>query len=317
MGIKNKKIYTPNKTTNIQITKRDLKILHNIFIFRLIRTDQLLRLLKNEISYRMIRNRLNLLFHNGYIDRIKEPYKRNTFIINAINNKSINLLFDKKIIRKKTKTDFSEKNKKISSIFLQHTLFVADVMSKIINWCNKKKDLKFIGKEELFKNFSAETKKQKNPFMWEVKYFDPASEKNIFYRLAPDDFFGIEYLRKDKKIDRDFFFLEIDRGTMPIKRKKKEFNYKTSYYKKMFIYFQTFKKNKHIENFNINNFRVITITTSLDRIYNMILANRLINKTGSRLFLFTSFENFLKTKKIENIVFINGKGEHVKLYKKI
>jgi hypothetical protein len=68
--------------------------------------------------------------------------------------------------------------------------------------------------------------------------------------IIPDGLFALE---KDGIVD--YYFLEADRGTMPI----------LSIRKKMLGYMQFFRKGLHTKLFNIPHFRVLFVTTTLYR----------------------------------------------------
>ena len=59
--------------------------------------------------------------------------------------------------------------------------------------------------------------------------------------------------------------------------------------------------------FNIKNFRVLTVTSTQERIENMIAANEINNGEGSNLFLFTSQEAMETCESIFALQWHNGR----------
>jgi hypothetical protein len=79
--------------------------------------------------------------------------------------------------------------------------------------------------------------------------------------------------------------LEADRGTMPVIRKNLK---QTSFYKKLLAYYETWQQGLHAKQYHIKNFRVLTVTSSPERVENLIVANKQIGDGhGSPMFLFT------------------------------
>jgi len=79
-----------------------------------------------------------------------------------------------------------------------------------------------------------------------------------------------------------FFFLEADRGTMPVMRKNLS---QTSFYRKLLAYEATWAHDVHRGQFGFHRFRVLTVTASAERANSLVDAcSRL--KSGHGLFLF-------------------------------
>ena len=110
---------------------------------------------------------------------------------------------------------------------------------------------------------------------------------------APDALFGLHYLDRPEGRNRAYFFLEANRATMPIQRANVR---QTSFFRKMTAYYETWKQGIHTSVYGIKNFRVLTVTSSPERVENLIRANRgLPGGKGSRLFLFTDEASFRAT----------------------
>ena len=84
--------------------------------------------------------------------------------------------------------------------------------------------------------------------------------------IEPDYAFSL-YLPKVRR--RAFFLVEIDRGTMPVERYDLK---QTSILRKLLAYQTMWKSKRHTQHFDWRNFRVLFVTTSQERVDNMIAA---------------------------------------------
>src|ERR1019366_1552149 len=75
--------------------------------------------------------------------------------------------------------------------------------------------------------------------------------------LIPDRVFALEWGE-----NRAYFFLEADRGTMPITRENAS---QSSFHRKLLAYEATWTQNLHRTRFGFNRFRVLTVTTGANR----------------------------------------------------
>lgn len=103
--------------------------------------------------------------------------------------------------------------------------------------------------------------------------------------IVPDEVFGLHYLDKPGGRNRAYFFVEIDRGTMPITRSDIR---QTSFARKLMSHSDTHERKLHTERFGIKNFRVLTLTTSCDRITTMQQAweSEVSHRAPAGMFLF-------------------------------
>jgi hypothetical protein len=100
--------------------------------------------------------------------------------------------------------------------------------------------------------------------------------------ILPDRVFALEIPDGGGKHQRRYFFLEADRGTMPVKRRNLS---QTSFYRKLIAYEATWSQNLHRTRFGFNRFRVITVTTSTGRRNSLVDACSELER-GHGLFLF-------------------------------
>jgi hypothetical protein len=102
--------------------------------------------------------------------------------------------------------------------------------------------------------------------------------------VIPDKVFGLHFPDAPEGQNRAYFFLEADRGTMPVERKTFD---RTSFYRKLIAYHETWRQQIHTQHFGIKSFRVLTVTSGADRVRNIAAAAwKATNGKALRLFLF-------------------------------
>ena len=124
--------------------------------------------------------------------------------------------------------------------------------------------------------------------------------------IVPDWVFGIEVADKSGRKDTHWFFLEADRGTMPIVRE--DFD-RTSILRKLLAYEATWKQDIHQKRFQWNRFRVLTVTTNPQRVQGMIDACRQLNHARGS-FLFTDVQTIRRE---SDLLLLNWRTVHGKL----
>ena len=103
--------------------------------------------------------------------------------------------------------------------------------------------------------------------------------------VVPDLVFGLQLA----KAERRNFMVEIDRGTMPVRRSDPE---QTNFESKMRVYLAAHGAKQHERQFGWKNFRVLTVTTDRQRMRTMQTALREMHvprSAGPALFLFATF----------------------------
>ena len=100
--------------------------------------------------------------------------------------------------------------------------------------------------------------------------------------VVPDRVFALEYPDAAGQSQRAYFFLEADRGTMPVKRQTLS---QTSFNRKLLAYEATWAQKIHQRNLGIHRFRVLTVTTSVARVKSLVEACSELAR-GHGLFLF-------------------------------
>jgi len=236
----------------IQLTARDCEIIRHTFEHRFLRSSQIHALICG--SRQQLLRRLQRLYHHGFLDRPRaqiDYYRRGSqTMVYGVGNQGVKLLEDKFSIPRR-KVDWTAKNRSTNRYFLEHTLAVADVIIAFELACRRHGQMvKLVHAEEFFH--------------WTVQIRQPAATVSI--GVVPDQVFGLR--RKDKPTEIAWFFLEVDRATMPVERRSLK---QTSFARKLIAYHATWQQ-KLLKGFP--RFRVLTVTTSAERV------NRLVQECG-------------------------------------
>jgi hypothetical protein len=134
------------------------------------------------------------------------------------------------------------------------------------------------------------------PVQWWVKMAGGAR-----LGVVPDRVFALEYPDSAGRPERSYFFLEADRGTMPVVRKGLA---QTSFFRKLLAYEATWTNKVHQRHLGIQGFRVLTVTTIAGRGQRLLAACSQL-KRGHGLFLFT--DSSVLENDVFSAVWRNGK----------
>ena len=277
-----------------RLQERDKEIIKLVHKHRFLTSEHITALVSG--SRQGILRRLHLLFHDGYLDRPPEqilPYRQGSDpMVYGLGNKGADFLSQEYKIPR-GKVDWTSKNREVKTVFLKHALMVAHFMVALEAACRKHKAIRIIEPEEILVPLPGERKKQPNPFSWKVqtKREVNGAVRNLHFSMVPDKVFGLHLLNEPAGKNKTFFFLEADRATMPVKRAH---FFKTSFYKKMLGYWESWREDLFKKTFGFKNARVLTITTSQERIKSMIAAGKDVDDRGkgSRMFLFSQANRF-------------------------
>jgi hypothetical protein len=260
---------------SMQLTERDHEIIRLVYRHRFIRSPQIVALM-GESKQQLLR-RLQLLFHHGYLERPRTQldyyhHGGSHHIIYGLGDKSGALLKQEPTAGFQH-LSWSEKNRSVRRIFLEHAIFVSDVMVALELACRKSGNVRFLSDEEIARQSGKRLR-----FNWKVNV-----SATLKLGVIPDRVFGLEFLNKNGACERAYFFLEADRGTMPVMRRTL---FQTSFFRKLLAYEATWLQSIHRTRFGFHRFRVLTVTTSAERVKTLIDACSQL-KHAKGLFLFT------------------------------
>jgi hypothetical protein len=250
---------------------------------------------------------LQLLYHHGFLERpraqIDYYHKGGSHsMVYGIGNKGVTLL-KQELGLSFHGIHWGEKNRSVGRIFLEHALRVSDVMISIELACRKSGQIAFLPEDQL--PFPGEIAQGRQSFRWRVSI-----EGGLKLGVIPDRVFGLEYSDEAGNLDRAFFFLEADRGTMPVRRRNLA---QTSLYRKLLAYEATWSQSIHRKRFGFHRFRVLTVTSSAERLRSLVeVCSQL--KRGHGLFLFADRASFEKAADIFSLTWqIGRQGESTRL----
>ena len=279
----------------IHLTARDQKIIRLVNRHRFLHSSHILALLDG--NPQQIVRRLQLLYHHGFLERPRcqlDYYHQGGSrpIVYGIGNLGANLLSREHGIPV-GKIRWGEKNNAIGRVYLEHALFVSGVMVAVELACRAVGTVRLLTEDEI-----APAKTQRQPFCWKVS---GTGGQNL--GVLPDRVFALEYRNEKGTLDRAYFFLEADRGTMPVIRKNLQ---QTSFYRKLLAYEATWSQSIHKTKFGFHRFRVVTVTKSAARAQSLVDACSKL-KTGHGLFLFADKSIFEKPHEMLSAVWKTAK----------
>lgn len=193
----------------VELTPRDLEIFALLERYRYLRSTYL-HAFVGGASLTRFKERLGLLFHEGYIGRPAQQWafagcRYRPAIYEAAKGS-------------KRALEASGQPSPYAATFLasdgahrqfQHSLLVSDLLASLELAARECPGLRFVSWGEILARAPAATRESPQPFRLAAAQGLPG--------LVPDAVFGLEYARDAKRSYR-FFALEADRGTMPILR---------------------------------------------------------------------------------------------------
>lgn len=246
------------------------------------------------------------MYNNLYLDR---PISQLDYyraggshpIVYALGNRGVDILREKFGIPRQ-EIDWTAKNRSVKRLFIQHTLSVSEILVRLESAC-RNSDVEFLEKEKALRNLTNTSTVWKK-LGWNVSA--PFDKETFSIGVIPDYLFG---LRHKNSTDTIYFFLEIDKGTMPVTRNNLK---QTSMYRKLIAYYETWRQELHTSLFGLKRLRVVIVANRKERANHIISANKLINSgKGSGIFLFASMSDVDSCEDILNLSFIDGHGKTV------
>lgn len=275
----------------VTLTDRDRGIIHRVFEHRFLRSTHILSLTSG--SRQQVLRRLQLLFHHGYLDRplAQVDYYRagSQPMVYALGNQGMKLLAREGKVPP-GRLDWTARNRTMTRFFMEHAIALAEVLVKIEVSC-RLRDLEFVRAD------------LDEAFKWKVplRYHG----KSVAIGVVPDATFAIK-----RGNEKRWFFLEADRGTMPVQRSTLA---QTSFARKLLAYQETWRQ-KLLKG-SLPRFQVVTVTTTPGHAKNLLAATaRMTHGKGAGLFLFTDQDALGSEEDIFSARFLNGNGEEVRLW---
>jgi len=159
--------------------------------------------------------------------------------------------------------DWTEKTRRAGAVYIEHTLAVADFMVNLELACRSAGDVEVIQEREILAAARPHTRAAREPLRWVAE--QTIRGKREICSVIPDGMFGLRFADGTGT----FLLLEIDRGTIPIVRRG---NTHRSIKRKLATYIEGWRAGRHLDQFAIQNLRVLMVTSSAARMDNMLAA---------------------------------------------
>lgn len=297
----------------IELTARDLTILAHVARHRFLSSAHIVAL--DGGSKQNVQRCLRALYDHGYLDRpeaqlAKRPLEGARPFIYGIGKKGAVALREHghKI---NDAVDWTEKHKRAGSVFIEHTIEIADFMTSVELACRENVDVELVREHDLITLAPAETRKAREPLRFKVRSPQPGSHEE--WSVVPDGLFGLLFSNETAA----YFLLEIDRGTIPLVRTEVEGTaaWRKNIAYKLATYWEGWRAGRHLAHYgeHVKAFRVLMVTSSKKRVDNMVEIQREVTGgRGSNMFLFIDRNTVLETDPLR-AVWLNGKGTPTKL----
>jgi len=261
----------------MELTERDRDIIRHVHRHRFLRSSHIAALMGG--SRQQLLRRLQRLYHHEYLERPRaqiDYYHRggSRCLAYGLGSKGAALL-KREFRLPNNRLGWSAKNAAVGRLFLEHALMVSDVMVAVELACRRKDRVRLLTGDEI--PLPAETLKRREPFGWTVNL--PNRTK---LGVVPDRVFALEFADQPKERNRVLYFLEADRATMPVARHNLA---QSSFHRKLLAYEATWRQGIHRSRFGFHRFRVLTVTSSPQRVESLVGACTHLER-GHGLFLF-------------------------------
>ena len=280
---------TPPKLT---LSALDEEILRHLRRHRFLTANHLIRVLS--VSPKNVICRLSALFRHGYLNRPQSQWKydrtpRQRDVVYALGKRGVRHLHSLGEIE-----SHRIHEKRVGYIHLEHTLEVADFMTRLESELPEGVKLEYLD--------NAYPPKSVATHSWTVPIHYKGDLINI--GVVPDRVFRLS--TRDEEL---LFCLEVDRGTMPVMRTNPA---QTSFYRKLLAYHETWRTGFHLDQLKWRRFRVLTITSSRERRNHIIEVCREVTASGgSGLFMFADQENLDSPADLPRMTWITGDGQNL------
>lgn len=270
---------------SFRLTDDDVEIVRVVARHRLIRSTHIAELVGRSLD--RTNDRLMRLFHAGYLDRPRAqldrfPSSGSSHFIYALADKGMRLLREEGGVEFRN-TEWSRKNREAGRPFIEHQIEIVNFQVALQRAVSERGGLHLMGADEMTPaNFGSRSHRDRTALMLRARTGHGQTRET---GVVPDLSFGLDLSDGSRRN----FFVEIDRGTMPVRRSDPD---QTSFEGKMRVYIAVHATKQHERLFGWKNFRVLTVTTDQARLRTMQAALqklRIPRSIGPSLFLFATY----------------------------
>ena len=282
----------PKVSPKLTLLPIDEEILRHVRRHRFLTAKHLMRVIST--SPQTVFLRLSSLFRHGYLNRPKSQWKydqvlRNIDVVYSLGKRGVRHLQSLGEIE-----SHRIHEKKVGHVHLDHTLEVADFMTRLESELPTGVKLEYLD--------NANSQRSVATYEWSVPIHYKGEQIKI--GVIPDRVFRLS--TKDEEL---LFCLEVDRGTMPVMRSNPA---QSSFYRKLLAYHATWRSGVHLNRLKWRRFRVLTVTSSRERRNHIIEAcKEVVVSGGSGLFMFADQENLDSTDDLSRMPWIIGDGVNI------
>jgi hypothetical protein len=298
----------PVEPRPFRITPRDLRLLGNLARLRLASGEQLAAL--DGGSGQNVSRSLLALWENGYVERLlgqaekRVLYKGSFPLIYGLTRPGAWLLRKHGFNVRRRLLYETDKQRRAGWRFIEHRVDITEFMVRLELASRGRDDIKLIERQEIIECAPKTQRDRRVRLVAKVKI------DGVHHLLSvdPDELFGLRFAEGKQPT---YFMFERDRGEMPVHRRRSKDQ--TYYAKKMLTYYEANRGEEHVRELGIPNFRVLTVTTTPERVGQMIEAQKeMTDGRGSNMFLFIDDANLLKGTPLD-AYWTTGKGKLVRL----
>jgi hypothetical protein len=273
----------------IELTQRDFELFTVLSRYRYLRSNFLFAFLGGKSETRF-KERLGHLYHEGrYINRPQQQWQfgnsRYAPVVYELDVEGERAL---RLVERWEATNPGLRNVRAGAQrqFL-HQLMICECTASIELATKRHPGLRFISSRDILAKAPAEIRELDNPFEMPVAIPSTLlrSERtaDAMTAIIPDELFGLEFIGEGRKSYR-FFALEVDRGTMPVKRSDLR---QSSYLRKILAYRQIAAQSVYKSHLGLPNFVVLNVALTEERMRSIMSAVAGVAHEGrSKLFLF-------------------------------
>jgi hypothetical protein len=298
----------PAQPRPLRIRDRDLALLQNLERLRLASATQLAAL--DGGSEQNVSRSLLALWENEFVERVigqvesRLLYKGSYPTIYGLTRKGAWLLRKNGYAVRRRLLYEIDKQRDAGWRFIEHRVEITAFMVSLQLAARGRTDIGVLDRRDILQD-APKTRRDRRARLTAKVRIDGALKQ---HSVDPDELFGLRFLETEEE---SYFLFERDRGEMPVHRRKSKDQ--TYYAKKMLIYYEANGVGQHIRELGIPNFRVATVTTTSQRVEQMIEAQiEVTNGRGSNMFVFID-EATLSGSNPLDAVWLTGKGEQIRL----
>jgi hypothetical protein len=298
----------PEEPRAFRITPRDLGLLANLARLRLASGEQLAAL--DGGSGQNVSRSLLALWEHEYVERLlgqvegRLLYKGSFPIIYGLTRPGAWLLRQHGYDVRRRLLYETDKQRRAGWRFIEHRVDITDFMVRLELACRGREDFHLIERKDIVENAPKTHRDRRVRLMAKVRIDGALTQLSV----DPDEVFGLRFVEGN---DERYFMFELDRGEMPVVRHKSKDQ--TYFAKKMMIYYEANRVGEHVRELGIPNFRIATVTTTPERVAQMIAVQReMTNGRGSNMFLFTDQSSLAVSNPLD-VLWITGKGNQVRI----